>query len=471
MASLGRIMMHFGGLVMTLLLPQGTAAEVVHSVARRAVAAARVESAIYTSTKDEQKFADVTDQVRRLIRRYGVRDFTGKHNLNEIFGDPAWGEAKALRITSGNTTVTLEEGPRDAPSSAFDLTPLVSDFIEQPKEVLDEDIKRLIFDDGENVIVDWEELDRVKQMQQVEDAATTECPLPLLFVGIYTAPTKEGAERRAEIRDTYWQHPLLQGPCSKIQAKFIVGSAVPGSKRALKLEEEIKSSPKDFLRLSLLESYATLSTKTMALMRWFALNQPAQWLLKLDDDTFPHFNTIEKRLSSETSKYIEMGLMFNCAPVLKETKWAEDPTIYNHSYFPPYMQGSGYFLTADLVHELADIRYEKNLKKLLHNEDAAIGVWIRMKKEEEPDWQVELKESPSTLTGCSPDDMLSMNNQPGYMRCYWGRYLRGEQDVCCYGPLNALTQSFLQRRSTLRARRRRQGEACFDLFDTRITEA
>lgn len=276
---------------------------------------------------------------------------------------------------------------------------------------------------------------------------------PLLFVGIYTAPGEKAAQRRAEIRETYWNDELLK-PGGKVKAKFVIGWADVNTAEEKELEKEIASRPSEFLRLNVNEKYENLTSKTMALLRWFAQTMPAKWLLKLDDDTFPHFDVISARLEREKSRYVEMGMMFDCAPVLKETKWAEDPTLWNQTHFPKYMQGSGYFLSADLIKVLAEERYEYNKRLLLHNEDAAIGVWMEMGKVANPSWQVELKPIASTLTGCQPGDLLSMNNQPGYMKCYWGRKMRGEKDVCCYGPLNNLRQSFLQQQVTVHQRSR-----------------
>lgn len=288
---------------------------------------------------------------------------------------------------------------------------------------------------------------RQQQQQHMQPAHQGPPPpqdKPLLFVGIYSAPGDKAAQRRKEIRETYWNHPLLRNGHT-MHAKFVVGWAPENSPEEKELEKEVAHRPNDFLRLNINERYELLTLKTMALLRWFAQTGPAKWLLKLDDDTFPHLDIIADRLRNERSRYVEMGLMFPCAPVLKETKWAEDPNLWNQSHFPKYMQGSGYFLSEDLIKVLAEDRYEHNKKFMLHNEDAAIGVWMEMAKVANPSLPLELKAVGSTLTGCQPGDLLSMNNQPGYMKCYWGRKLRGEEDICCYGPLNNLRQSFLQR--------------------------
>lgn len=288
---------------------------------------------------------------------------------------------------------------------------------------------------------------------------------PLLFVAVYSAPGRKAAAQRTEIRDTYWRHPLLQhgGP---IVARFVVGHAKQNTTEAEALDAEMKAYPNDFLRLDIDEDYNLLTVKTMSLFQWFAKSSRARWLLKLDDDTFPHLEAIMTRLVQETAPNLELGMLFGCAPVLNHTKWAEDPKVYNHSHYPKYMQGSGYFLTADLVREIAVKRYEQNSKYILHNEDAAVGNWIEMQKRDDPSWPIELKEIQASISGCKPGDLLSMNNQPGYMRCYWGRKLRGEQDICCNGPLNHLKQSFLQRsmltrRHMVRDKVKAKGAGCY----------
>eukprot|EP00927_Polykrikos_kofoidii_P079176 TRINITY_DN75962_c0_g1_i1.p1 TRINITY_DN75962_c0_g1~~TRINITY_DN75962_c0_g1_i1.p1 ORF type:complete len:358 (+),score=49.72 TRINITY_DN75962_c0_g1_i1:151-1224(+) len=268
----------------------------------------------------------------------------------------------------------------------------------------------------------------------------------LLFVGVYTAPTKDARQRREEIRATYWNHPLLK-PGGPVEAKFIVGWSTETNEETRALEEDIGQRPTDFLRVDVLETYSNLTRKSMAFLRWFAGHGRAAFVLKMDDDTFPHFGPIVNQLREEVRPLSHLGMLFPCAPVLKFTKWAENEQVWNHSFFPKYMQGSGYFLSAPLVRLIAGEHYDRNAKKMLNNEDAAVGVWIEMLRWEDPNVDVEQRSVSSTLTGCQPGDLLSMNNQLGYMRCYWNRFLRGENDVCCYGPLDHLRQSLLQRRT------------------------
>lgn len=278
---------------------------------------------------------------------------------------------------------------------------------------------------------------------------------PLLFIGIYTSFSELAKLRRNEIRDTYLQHDLVQagGP---IVWKFVVGfvpDTLAGSKQEADLEREALHFPSQFLRLRIEETYEGLTAKTFALLTWFAETSPAKWILKLDDDTFPHLSRIHAGLMQEQGNFVQLGMVFDCAPVLHHTKWAENTNLWNHSFFPKYMQGSGYFLSGHLVQNLAQEHFYQNRRLMLRNEDAAIGVWIEMEKKADPSWEVHLKPVAATLSGCSPGDWISMNNQPGYMRCYWRRHKRGEDDICCYGPLNNLRQSLLQQKVYRRSMR------------------
>mmetsp|Transcript_102234 Transcript_102234/g.288826 ORF Transcript_102234/g.288826 Transcript_102234/m.288826 type:complete len:320 (+) Transcript_102234:128-1087(+) len=276
---------------------------------------------------------------------------------------------------------------------------------------------------------------------------------PLLFLGIFTAPTEEARLRRQEIRGSYWNHELLK-PGGPVEAKFVVGRTRSEDTPAEALRQEIQSSPHEFLMVDVMENYSNLTRKTMALLRWYVRESRARFVLKMDDDTFPHLSNIVNFLKLETKEYVHLGLLFPCAPVLKFTKWAENEHVWNHSFFPRYMQGSGYFLSRPLVDVIAHQHYEKNKARMLNNEDAAVGLWIEMQRWDDPNVDIDQRNVPSTLTGCQPGDLLSMNNQLGYMSCYWNRTKRGEEDVCCYGPLNNLRQSLLQTRVRLRTRTR-----------------
>lgn len=267
--------------------------------------------------------------------------------------------------------------------------------------------------------------------------ASGQKPERLVFIGIYTAAAQQSAARREEIRATYWQHPLLQ-PGGSAYAKFVVGHFDESrtDSAALALRQDLESNSEDFLQLDVEDAYGKLTSKTFALLRWFVKKGNAKYLLKIDDDTYPHLDRIVKRLGEVHDQYLHMGFLFPCAPVLKKTKWAENPKVWNHSFFPKYMQGSGYLLSAPLVHEMAVNMYEKNVHTFLNNEDAAVGVWIEHSRTKDPTMQIAQRNVASTLSGCKPGDLFSMNNKLNYMKCYWDRYQRKERDVCCYGPLN-----------------------------------
>eukprot|EP00928_Gymnodinium_smaydae_P052764 TRINITY_DN36933_c0_g1_i1.p1 TRINITY_DN36933_c0_g1~~TRINITY_DN36933_c0_g1_i1.p1 ORF type:complete len:577 (-),score=151.20 TRINITY_DN36933_c0_g1_i1:49-1779(-) len=284
-------------------------------------------------------------------------------------------------------------------------------------------------------------------------------PDALLMMGIYTAPTEEGRARREEIRNSFWKHPLLKagGP---VKAKFVVGWTDRADAGAVALRRDVQRFPRDFLHVRVKESYGNLTRKTLAFFRWFAQTGPARYVLKMDDDTFPHLDNIVGYLNPLTEPYLHLGLLWPCAPVLRTTKWAEDRQQWNHSFFPKYMQGSGYFLSLPLARELAGPAHFKRSKaSLLRNEDAAVGVWIEKARWEDPNIKIVQRNVPTTLTGCRSTDLLSMNNQIGYMKCYWRRYMRSEKDVCCRGPLKHLTQSLMQVSSSVKLASRARAAA------------
>lgn len=456
----------------------GTYAQVVHTAKEINMTAEELEAAFESRARSidetvesykmvERTAASMNITVEQLAEEVSQR----AHVVDDVLRNH---EVALLKAKKWNITVS--------PSAVKDLVPypkFLDDPLPQPKTLEDlagstgatarptspssgiasqqhQQLPHLQFEQGQQQPQQAQQQQRPLQGQHGDVSQGAKDAKPMLFVGIYTAPGEKAALRRKEIRETYWNHEFLKAG-HKIIAKFVIGWAATNSPEEKELEKEIASRPSEFLRVNVNERYENLTQKTMALLKWFAQTSPAKWLLKLDDDTFPHFDEIATRLSQEQSRYVEMGMMFDCAPVLKETKWAEDPNLWNQTHFPKYMQGSGYFLSEDLIRVLAEERYEHNKKFLLHNEDAAIGVWMEMAKVANPSWQVQLKPVLSTLTGCQPGDLLSMNNQPGYMKCYWGRKMRGEKDICCYGPLNNLRQSFLQRSAVYHRQRLRVG--------------
>ncbi|CAE8718543.1 unnamed protein product [Polarella glacialis] len=253
---------------------------------------------------------------------------------------------------------------------------------------------------------------------------------PRLFIAVITGPGY--AARRAEVRASWMQDPLVRN--STVGARFIIGhprnSTEAASKDWTDMENEAKQYG-DFIRLNFTESYRNLTVKTVTLLRWFAREGEADFLLKLDDDTFPHFDRLMPRLESELSKAVFGGLLIKCMPVLRAGKWAVQESVMPQERYPVYANGPAYYLSKGLVSRLVEQNPKVDLEKLylLGGEDVLVGMWLNSSVGMNE--VVDYRPSPATFKGCSVGDVFSQNLQPDQMSCLWENSIINNNKSCC----------------------------------------
>jgi len=253
---------------------------------------------------------------------------------------------------------------------------------------------------------------------------------PVLFIGIVSSPGKMA--QRKEIRRTWMQLPAVKN--GVVTARFFIGQ--PSNTTRDQILREEANYHRDIVRLPVAEGYNFLSNKTLWLLKWFAAHRNEPYVMKLDDDAWPYLHKLVPLLRAETAEYSLLGHIFPCAPVLSFGKWSEKPSVYNQSFYPTYAQGSGYILSAKLVHRLLSKE-----QKLLHNEDASVGYWIQMERHADPAMDVSIRHLHSTLYGCKSGDFISMNLKPGGMACMHDKFKRKDEEICCGKKVSMLQKS------------------------------
>jgi len=262
-------------------------------------------------------------------------------------------------------------------------------------------------------------------VRQEVRATEAEKIIPLLFIGVNTGPAN--VARRNDVRKS-WMKDMAVGSDGPVKARFIVGNPVgPDAAEVSAALAAEDAEHGDFLWLPVDDSYDGLTVKTFAFLTWFASEGPrSKYLMKLDDDTFPHFGPLVDMLRlqaiEETGGYSYMGFFHKCAAVHRDGKNNESVAVFGEPFFPTYASGSGYVLSGGLVNDLISVDSQPKL----HNEDASVGVWV-----DKTSKTANFKAIPATLYGCSKGDALSMNLRPGEMRCMWNKLEAGSQNLCC----------------------------------------
>lgn len=250
----------------------------------------------------------------------------------------------------------------------------------------------------------------------------------LLYIGVNTAPGN--FERRQEIR-----HSWMQDPWSKelLEARFMIGRTYPRDDEVEDALAEEQRAHQDIIRLDVPDTYDSLSNKTLQFLRSFrdGLVPDARFVMKLDDDTFPHVQRLLEVLRKEDSgfQFSYMGYFHRCAQVRRSGKNAEPASTYAKSVFPTYASGSGYILSSPLARKVVD-NWESGT--VMRNEDANVGVLVdeemRNGLQGEP---LDFREMQATLFGCNKDDVLSMNLEAGEMGCMWQKARQRLSNICC----------------------------------------
>jgi hypothetical protein len=193
--------------------------------------------------------------------------------------------------------------------------------------------------------------------------------LPSLFVGVLSAPMY--FDRREAVRNTWM--PSVVASCNRAgietTAKFIIGDVADRALEQQILEEHNAHS--DIERVpNVVESYALLSRKTVALMN--VAN--ADFVMKADDDIYLHAERFCKDLKGlVTTQEHYWGFFHNKSFVvrLEGVKFSE-PSQNDCQHHLPYASGCGYVVTRNLARYIAAPPVPL---REFRNEDVAGVVW------------------------------------------------------------------------------------------------
>jgi len=166
------------------------------------------------------------------------------------------------------------------------------------------------------------------------------------------------------------------------------------------------------------ESYHGLVHKLKEGYGWVVKYTKADWILKVDDDTYARIDSVAKYLNQFSPlKPTVVGDIIWSSPVRRDGKWAEH-TNYKHETYPPWARGASGYVVSRPVAEF--ISSNKSLLYEYQGEDTSMGIWL----DESPlrnnvDWQ----KSPAFAYhgNCFDSDFLVIGHklQPGKIRrCY-----------------------------------------------------
>lgn len=166
-------------------------------------------------------------------------------------------------------------------------------------------------------------------------------------------------DRRDAIRSTWggaarngtWPlHGSLAGPIN-VRVVFIFGQHTDARLEA-SLEQESQISG-DIVQGDFIESYTNMTLKSLLGLKWVLEFCPSvRYLFKCDDDMFVNVAAILNLLRTSPMTWSVMGPLNRGSKVYRRGKWGLTKKQYPFYYYPPYESGSGYAISADLIHPL-----------------------------------------------------------------------------------------------------------------------
>jgi len=179
----------------------------------------------------------------------------------------------------------------------------------------------------------------------------------------------ENIDRRKAIRSTWGDAALLAAVGARLV--FVVARTDPTRSPpgiALRVVAEHRRRG-DVVQADFVDSYANLTAKTVAALRWATRACPrVRYVMKSDDDVYVDVAALTRRLQEERATQMStfgldedsanafiIGQVVDSARPVRDRrlKWYTPTSIYREQFYPPYTSGTGYVLGTSVVHRLA----------------------------------------------------------------------------------------------------------------------
>ncbi|XP_064960433.1 hydroxyproline O-galactosyltransferase GALT6-like [Musa acuminata AAA Group] len=242
-----------------------------------------------------------------------------------------------------------------------------------------------------------------------------------LFIGILSAGN-HFAERMA-VRKS-WMSAVRRS--SNVVARFFV--ALHGRKEVnmeLKKEAEFFG---DIVIVPFMDNYDLVVLKTIAICEYGVRTVSAKYIMKCDDDTFVRLDSVLKEVKKvPADKSLYIGNINYYHKPLRSGKWAVTYEEWPEEDYPPYANGPGYVVSADIAHFVIS-EFEKHTLRLFKMEDVSMGMWTESFNNRKPvEYVHNLK---FCQFGCINDYYTAHYQSPRQMMCMWEKLQAGKPHCC-----------------------------------------
>ncbi|XP_039131442.1 hydroxyproline O-galactosyltransferase GALT2-like isoform X1 [Dioscorea cayenensis subsp. rotundata] len=243
-----------------------------------------------------------------------------------------------------------------------------------------------------------------------------------LFIGVLSS-TNHFAERMA-IRKTWMQSPEIKS--GNVVARFFV-ALNPRKEVNIVLKKEADYFG-DIVILHFMDHYELVVLKTIAICHYAIQNLTAAYIMKCDDDTFIRLDAVLNEIRGlALQRPLYMGNLNLFHRPLRSGKWAVSYEEWPEEIYPPYANGPGYIITADIAKFVAS-QYVNESLRLFKMEDVSMGMWVGQFNSTSTvhyyhNWKF-------VQFGCADNYFTAHYQSPKQMLCLWDKLGRHQAECC-----------------------------------------
>ncbi|KAL2253505.1 hydroxyproline O-galactosyltransferase GALT6 [Sesamum indicum] len=244
-----------------------------------------------------------------------------------------------------------------------------------------------------------------------------------LFIGILSAGN-HFAERMA-VRKSWMQYKTVKS--ANVVIRFFVAMHA-----RMKVNVELMKEADyfgDIVIVPYMDNYDLVVLKTIAICEYGVRTVAAKYIMKCDDDTFVRIDAVMAEVNKiQNGRSFYIGNINYYHKPLRHGKWAVTYEEWPEEVYPPYANGPGYIVSADIARYTVS-QFEKHNLRLFKMEDVSMGMWVEKFNNSRP---VEYVHSLKFCQfGCVEGYYTAHYQSPRQMTCLWEKLQLLGKPRCC----------------------------------------
>ncbi|XP_070535692.1 beta-1,3-galactosyltransferase 1-like [Ptychodera flava] len=174
-----------------------------------------------------------------------------------------------------------------------------------------------------------------------------------VFLLVFISSVHKNFEQRQAIRDTWGSPTMING--QRIITVFLLANVHDDNLQALVKQENDKHG--DILMENFDDTYKNLTLKSIMGLKWASTYcSHARFGMKTDDDMYVSYQNIVKFLIDAPDRKLAVGYLINGAPIRDpKSKWYMPRETYPGNRYPPFLSGTGYVMSMDVIKDTYEI--------------------------------------------------------------------------------------------------------------------